>query len=39
MIVIMESGTLTGSVAEQAWTISRGAALAQAMATPAAIPT
>ena len=37
-LVIMESGTLTVRVEEQAWYISRGAALEQAMATDAAAP-
>lgn len=38
-MVVVESGALTTRVVEQAWTISRGAALQQAMATPAAEPT
>jgi quercetin dioxygenase-like cupin family protein len=38
-MVVVESGTLTIRVVEQSWTISRGAALQQAMATPAAEPT
>jgi quercetin dioxygenase-like cupin family protein len=35
--VVVESGTITTRVVEQAWTISRGAALRQAMATPEAM--
>jgi quercetin dioxygenase-like cupin family protein len=35
-LVIVEAGSLTITVEEQAWTISRGAALAEAMASPAA---
>jgi quercetin dioxygenase-like cupin family protein len=38
VIVIVESGTLTARVEEQAWTISRGSALQAMMATPAAAP-
>jgi quercetin dioxygenase-like cupin family protein len=38
VIVIMESGELTAHVAEQAWTISRGAALQEAMAAAAMEP-
>jgi quercetin dioxygenase-like cupin family protein len=37
-LLIMESGTLTIRVEEEGWTISRGAALQQAMATPDAQP-
>jgi quercetin dioxygenase-like cupin family protein len=37
-MVVVESGELTARVVEQAWTISRGAALQQAMATPGAMP-
>jgi quercetin dioxygenase-like cupin family protein len=37
-LVIVESGSLTVTVVEQAWTISRGAAIAQAMASPSAEP-
>jgi quercetin dioxygenase-like cupin family protein len=37
-LVIVESGALTIHVEEQAWTISRGAALQQAMASPDGAP-
>lgn len=38
VMVVVESGEVTARVVEQAWTISRGAALQQAMATPGAAP-
>jgi quercetin dioxygenase-like cupin family protein len=38
VLVIVESGSFTVAIEEQAWTISRGAAIAQAIATPAAEP-
>lgn len=39
-MVVVESGEITGTVVEQTWTITRGAALQQAvaMATPGAMP-
>ncbi len=37
-LVIVESGTLTVSIQEQGWTISRGGALEQAMASGEAMP-
>jgi quercetin dioxygenase-like cupin family protein len=37
-MAVVESGALTIRVEEQEWTISRGAALQQAMATPGAAP-
>ena len=38
VLVIVESGSFKVAIEEQAWTISRGAAIAQAIATPAAEP-
>jgi quercetin dioxygenase-like cupin family protein len=38
VLVIIESGTITAHINEQAWTISRGAALQQAMETAGATP-
>ena len=38
VLVIVESGTITAHVTEQVWTISRGGALQQAMATAGAAP-
>jgi quercetin dioxygenase-like cupin family protein len=38
VMVVVESGTITARVVEQAWTISRGAAVQQAMATPGTAP-
>lgn len=37
-LLILESGSLTVTVEDQTWSISRGAALAQAMATPGTEP-
>lgn len=37
-MVVVESGELTATVVEKEWTITRGAAMQQAMATPAAMP-
>ncbi len=38
VMVVVESGAITATVVEQSWTITRGAALQQAMATPGAMP-